>query len=58
MKKNKAFIELKRIEAARVIAKTLSSSRNRVFLDANTLMLNLVEPVNEKLMNIGEEEGK
>ena len=36
-----AFLELKRVEAAREIAKILSQSRNRVFLEADTLLLNL-----------------
>jgi len=46
---NPAYIELKRIEAARKIAETLSVSRNRAFLDSDTLMLNLVGPLNHKL---------
>ena len=46
---NPAYIELKRIEAARKIAETLSVSRNRAFLDSDTLLLNLIGPLNQKL---------
>lgn len=41
MKKNPAFIDLRRIEAAREVAQTVSKSSNRIFLDANALLLNL-----------------
>jgi hypothetical protein len=54
MQNNPAYIELKRIEAARRIARILAQSRNRVFLDSETLLLNIVNPINEKLCNIGE----
>lgn len=51
---NPAYIELKRIEAARRIAETLSTSRNRAFLDSDTLMLNLARPMNQKLAKLDE----
>ena len=37
---NPGFLALRRLEAARSIADTLSTSRNRVYLDANSLLLN------------------
>ena len=49
MRDNPAFIQLRRIEAAREIATTVQRSQNRVYLDADTLQLNLgaIESVNE-----------
>lgn len=41
MKSNPGFIQLRRIEAARDIASTIQRSQNKVFLDADTLQLNL-----------------
>jgi prohibitin 2 len=41
MKDNPGFLQLRRIEAARDIATTVSKSANTVFLDAGTLLLNL-----------------
>lgn len=41
MKSNPGFIQLRRIEAARDIASTIQKSQNRVYLDADTLQLNL-----------------
>merc|ERR1719311_1775407 len=38
---NPGFIELRKLEAARDIATTVSKSSNRVFLDAQSLMLNV-----------------
>eukprot|EP00884_Botryococcus_braunii_P022470 jgi/Botrbrau1/8907/Bobra.0148s0022.1 len=40
---NPAFLTLRKIEAAREIASTLSTSSNRVFLNADSLLLNLGE---------------
>ena len=40
---NPSFITLRKIEAAREIASTIASSSNRVFLNADSLMLNLAE---------------
>lgn len=42
MKKNPAFAELRRIEAAREIAKAVASSPNRVFLNSDSLLVNLM----------------
>lgn len=41
IQQNPAFIALRKIEAAREIAHTIASSANRVFLNAESLMLNL-----------------
>lgn len=38
---NPAFLTLRKIEAAREIAQTVSASNNRVFLDSDSLLLNL-----------------
>lgn len=38
---NPGFLQLRRLEAARDIAGTLSKSTNRLFLDANSLLLNV-----------------
>ncbi|KAG6837182.1 hypothetical protein H0H93_013409 [Arthromyces matolae] len=40
MKKNKGFLELRRLEAARDIANLLATSGNRVMLDSQSLLLN------------------
>ena len=40
---NPAFITLRKIEAAREIAHTISNSANKVFLNADDLLLNLQE---------------
>lgn len=40
--RNPGFIELRRIEAARDIASTISSSANRVYLTSDSLLLNLL----------------
>jgi prohibitin 2 len=42
MKVNPVFAELRRIEAARHVAQTLSQSHNRVFLDSNGLLVNML----------------
>lgn len=38
---NPAFITLRKIEAAREIAHTISNARNKVYLNSNDLLLNL-----------------
>jgi len=40
---NPAFITLRKIEAAREIAQTISNSANKVYLNSNDLLLNLQE---------------
>ena len=41
IQQNPAFLTLRKIEAAREIAGTVAASNNRVFLDAESLLLNL-----------------
>ncbi|KIZ07838.1 Prohibitin-2 [Monoraphidium neglectum] len=43
IQQNPAFIALRKIEAARDIAGTIASSANRVFLNAESLMLNIAD---------------
>ena len=43
MKHDAGFLKLRKIRAAQQIAKTISESTNRVFLPANTLMLNIAD---------------
>ena len=50
--KSQAYIQLKRIEAAREIAGYLSKSRSKVYLDAETLMLNLTKSLDQNLEKI------
>ena len=40
LRKNKGFLELRRLEAARDIATLLSGSENKVMLDSQSLLLN------------------
>lgn len=44
-----AFLDLRRIEAAREIATIMSRSRNRVFLEADTLLMNLTTGLDSNL---------
>jgi len=41
VQKNPGFIELRQLDAARQIASTISKSNNKVFLDSNSLLLNI-----------------
>lgn len=50
--KSTAYIQLKRIEAARDIAGSLAQSRSKVYLDAETLMLNLTNSLDQNLEKI------
>lgn len=45
MRENPAFLELRRIEAAKQVATNISKSQNKVMVDANTLMFNLQDPL-------------
>jgi len=42
MRNNPAFIELRKIEASRDIANTISKSQNKVYLNADNLLLNML----------------
>ena len=46
---NPAFLELRRIDAAREISTIMSRSRNRVYLEADTLLMNLTQGFNENM---------
>merc|ERR1712146_479780 len=46
---NPGFIELRKLEAAREIAGTVSKSNNRVFLDTQSLLLNVQDKANVNL---------
>lgn len=41
VKKNKGFLKLRKLEAARDIATTLAQSGNKIMLDAQSLLLNV-----------------
>ncbi|EUC63401.1 prohibitin [Rhizoctonia solani AG-3 Rhs1AP] len=49
VKKNKGFLELRRLEAARDIAGILATSGNRVMLDAQSLLLNVTDDTKDLL---------
>lgn len=46
---NPAFIDLRRIEASKDIADVIGRSRNKVFLESDSLMMNLTGAFNENL---------
>ena len=50
IKKSRSYVDLRRIENARAIAQILQESggRNKLYLDANGLGLNVSEPVDDK----------
>mmetsp|Transcript_6908 Transcript_6908/g.13024 ORF Transcript_6908/g.13024 Transcript_6908/m.13024 type:complete len:129 (+) Transcript_6908:912-1298(+) len=48
VKKNPGFMKLRRIDAARDIADIVSSSGNKVYLNADSLLLNLLGDADDK----------
>lgn len=52
LSKNPAFIELRRLETARDIATVLSKSRNKVYLDSDTLLLNITGRLDRNLEKV------
>ena len=44
MKNKPGFLELRKIETAREIAQILATSRNKIYLDAETLLVNVNDP--------------
>jgi prohibitin 2 len=48
VKKNPGFMKLRRIDAARDIADVVSKSGNKVYLSADTLLLNLLGDADDK----------
>lgn len=55
---NPAFITLRKIEAAREIANTVSQSNNRIFLNSDSLLLNLADSSTEDVSVVPLETGK
>ncbi|KAJ7366955.1 band 7 family-domain-containing protein [Mycena olivaceomarginata] len=53
MRKNKGFLELRRLEAAREIATLLSTSGNKVMLDSASLLLNVAGEDAKDLLKVG-----
>jgi len=51
LRKNKGFLELRRLEAAREIATILSQSQNKVMLDSESLLLNVTGDDTQKLLS-------
>lgn len=49
MEQSPVFLELKRLEAARNIAKIIGQGNNRVYLESDTLMMNLTQGFNTNL---------
>lgn len=52
LRKNKGFLELRRLEAAREIADTLAGSGNKVMLDSQSLLLNVAGEQAKDLLNV------
>ncbi|MGH7973915.1 MAG: hypothetical protein ACREBR_00215 [bacterium] len=48
MKKNPGFMKLRRIDAARDIADIVAGSGNKVYLNADSLLLNLLGDADER----------
>jgi len=53
LQKNKAFLEIWRIDAAKEIALAISKSWNHFYLDADTLLLNITGKLDENLEKVG-----
>jgi len=53
MRKNKGFLELRRLEAAREIANLLATSGNRVMLDSQSLLLNVAGNDAHDMLKVG-----
>jgi len=47
--KNTAYIDLRRLEAAKYISQLMGQSRNQVYLDSDTLFLNLTQSLDANL---------
>ena len=53
VKKDPAFIELRRIEAAKEIAEVVNKSQNKLFLSTDSLMLNIMDSDNDLTKKVG-----
>lgn len=49
MAQSPVFLELKRVEAARSIAKIIGNGQNKVYLESDSLMMNLTQGFNQNL---------
>lgn len=49
MEKSPVYLEMRRIETAKKIAQIIGQGQNRVFLEADTLLMNLTEGMNANL---------
>ena len=49
MRDSPAYIDLRRIDAAREIAKNLGRTANKVYLDSDSLLLNLTSGLDNNL---------
>jgi len=58
VKKNPGFIKLRRIDAATEIADIVSKSGNKIYLNADSLLLNLLGDADEKVSKFSEEKKK
>ncbi|KAI8127163.1 Prohibitin-2 [Lucilia cuprina] len=58
VKQNPAYLKLRKLRAAQSIARTIANSQNKVYLSADTLMLNIqdsaFDDMTEKVYKIGE----
>lgn len=52
LSKSPSYVQIRRIEAAREIAHSLAISRNKAYLDAETLLLNLTTSLDQNLEKI------
>jgi len=55
VKRNPGFIKLRRIDAAKDIADIVSKSGNKIYLNADSLLLNLLGDADEKVSKFSEE---
>lgn len=58
VKKNPGFIKLRRIDAAKDIADIVAKSGNKIYLNADSLLLNLLGDADEKVSRFSEEDKK
>lgn len=49
MQSNPVYLEMQRIDASKKISKIIGNGQNRVFLEADTLLMNLTEGMNSNL---------
>jgi prohibitin 2 len=57
VKRNPGFMQLRRIDAARDIADIVSKSGNKIYLNADSLLLNLLGDADDKITKSVEKKG-